>query len=143
MTSRSLMLETMTRTLYWLMLLASVWILLRGHNAPGGGFIAGLVAVAATALMAIVYGVDSARRRLPLQPLQLAVAGVLLALISGIPGVWNDAPFLTHQWWTLELGSNALKLSTVILFDAGVYAAVWGAFATYLFALLDDHGEMT
>ena len=141
MTSRSLMLETMTRTLYWLMLLASVWILLRGHNAPGGGFIAGLVAVAATALMAIVYGVDSARHRLPLQPLQLAVAGVLLALISGIPGIWNDTPFLTHQWWTLELGNNALKLSTVLLFDAGVYAAVWGAFATYLFALLDDHGE--
>jgi multicomponent Na+:H+ antiporter subunit B len=143
MTSRSLMLEHMTRTLYWLMLLASVWILLRGHNAPGGGFIAGLVAVAATALMAIVYGVDSARRRLPLQPLQLTAAGILLALISGLPGALNDTPFLTHQWWNLELGSNALKLSTVILFDAGVYAAVWGAFATYLFALLDDHGETT
>jgi multicomponent Na+:H+ antiporter subunit B len=93
--------------------------------------------------MAIVYGVDSARRRLPLQPLQLTAAGILLALISGLPGALNDTPFLTHQWWNLELGSNALKLSTVIVFDAGVYAAVWGAFATYLFALLDDHGETT
>jgi multicomponent Na+:H+ antiporter subunit B len=143
MTARSLMLEYSARTVYWLMLLASIWILLRGHNAPGGGFIAGLVAVAATALMAIVYGVDSARRRLPLQPLQLTAAGILLALISGLPGAWNDSSFLTHQWWNLELGNNALKLSTVILFDAGVYAAVWGAFATYLFALLDDPGETT
>ena len=143
MTSRSLMLEYVARTAYWLMLLASVWILLRGHNAPGGGFIAGLVAVAATALMAIVYGVDSARRRLPLQPLQLAVAGVLLALISGIPGAWDGSPFLTHQWWSIEVGNSLFKLSTVLVFDAGVFAAVWGAFATYLFALLDDQGEAT
>jgi multicomponent Na+:H+ antiporter subunit B len=143
MTARSLMLEYVARTAYWLMLLASVWILLRGHNAPGGGFIAGLVAVAATALMAIVYGVDRARHHLPLPPLALAAAGVLLALISGIPGAWDHSPFLTHQWWSLELGSNAIKLSTVIVFDAGVYAAVWGAFATYLFALLGDQGEVT
>jgi len=143
MTSRSLMLEYVARTAYWLMLLASVWILLRGHNAPGGGFIAGLVAVAATALMAIVYGVDDARRRLPLQPLQLAVAGVLLALISGLPGAWDGNPFPTPQWWSIEVGSNVFKLSTVIMFDIGVFAAVWGAFATYLFALLDDQGEAT
>jgi len=143
MTSRSLMLEYVARTAYWLMLLASVWILLRGHNAPGGGFIAGLVAVAAIALLAIIYGVDYARRRLPLQPLQLAVAGVLLALISGIPGAWNGSPFLTHQWWSIEVGNNVFKLSTVIMFDVGVFAAVWGAFATYLFALLDDQGEAT
>ncbi len=143
MTSRSIMLEYVARSAYWLMLLASVWILLRGHNAPGGGFIAGLMAVAATALLAIVYDVDSARRRLPLQPLQLAVAGVLLALISGIPGVWDDNAFLTHQWWGIEVGNNVFKLSTVIIFDVGVFAAVWGAFATYLFALLDTQGEVT
>ena len=99
--------------------------------------------IAATALMAIVYGVDCARRRLPLQPLQLAVAGVLLALISGIPGAFDSNPFLTHQWWSIEVGNNVFKLSTVIVFDIGVFAAVWGAFATYLFALLDDQGEVT
>jgi multicomponent Na+:H+ antiporter subunit B len=141
MTSRSVMLEFVARSAYWLMLAASVWILLRGHNAPGGGFIAGLVAVAATALLAIVYGIDCARRYLPLPPLQLAAAGVLLALISGLPGIVEGSPFLTHQWWSLAPGDNAIKLSTVILFDAGVYAAVWGAFAAYLFALLDEHGD--
>jgi multicomponent Na+:H+ antiporter subunit B len=140
MTSRSVLLEYVAKALYWLMLLASVWILLRGHNAPGGGFIAGLVAVAATALVAIVYGVDHARRRLPLRPLYLAITGVLLALLSGLPGVWADAPFLTHQWWSVGFADNSLKLSTVILFDLGVYGAVWGAFASYLFALLDDSG---
>jgi multicomponent Na+:H+ antiporter subunit B len=143
MTSRAVLLEYVAGAAYWVMLAASVWILLRGHNAPGGGFIAGLVAVAATALIAIVYDVDSARRRLPLRPLQLAVVGVLIALISGIPGVWADLPFLTHQWQSIEFAGASLKLSTVLLFDAGVYAAVWGSFTTYLFALLDDRGAMT
>jgi multicomponent Na+:H+ antiporter subunit B len=141
MTQRSLMLEFVARSAYWFMLAVSVWILLRGHNSPGGGFIAGLIAVAATALLAIVYGVDSARRYLPLQPLILTAVGILLALLSGIPGILDGSSFLTHQWWSLGPGDNAIKLSTVILFDAGVYAAVWGAFATYLFALLDEHGE--
>ena len=143
MTSRSLLLEYTAKTVYWLMLAVSVWVLLRGHNAPGGGFIAGLVAVAATALIAIVYGVDNARRRLPLRPLPLAVTGVLLALLSGLPGTWSDAPFLTHQWWNLEFAGTSLKLSTVVVFDLGVYGAVWGAFASYLFMLLDDREVIT
>ncbi len=140
MTSRSVLLEYVARAVYWLMLAASLWILLRGHNAPGGGFIAGLVAVAATALIAIVDGVQQARRRLLLGPLGLAVTGVLLALLSGVPGLVADAPFLTHQWWSIEFAGTSFKLSTVLLFDLGVYGAVWGAFASYLFALLDDQG---
>ena len=137
MTRRSLLLEYVARAAFWIMLAVSVWVLLRGHNAPGGGFIAGLIAVAANALLAIVYGIDKARRRMPLSPLTLTAAGVLLALLSGVPGAIGSGSFLTHLWW--ELGS--VKLSTVLLFDLGVYAAVWGAFTSYLFALLDD-GEV-
>lgn len=134
MTRRSLLLEYVARTAFWIMLGASVWILLRGHNAPGGGFIAGLIAVAASALLAIVYGIDKARSRMPLSPLSLAVTGVLLSLLSGVPGAFGNGAFLTHLWWSL----GPVKLSTVLLFDLGVYAAVWGAFTSYLFALLDD-----
>jgi multicomponent Na+:H+ antiporter subunit B len=142
MTSRALMLDYVARIAYWIMLAASVWILLRGHNAPGGGFIAGLMAVSATALLAIVYGVDSARRRLPLRPpALLAAMGLLLALVSGLPGLWHGAPYLTHQWSTLELGVTSLKLSTVIVFDLGVYAAVWGAITQFIFNLLADQGD--
>ena len=137
-TGRALMLEYTARVLYWLMLAVSLWILLRGHNAPGGGFIAALVAVTATALLAIVYGSDGAVRLLPMPPLALAVSGVSLALLSGIPALLTGDPYLTHIWWTLELGITSLKLSTVLVFDAGVYAAVWGAFSIYLLALLGD-----
>lgn len=141
MTPRAWMLERAARPAYWVMLTAALWILLRGHNAPGGGFIAGLVAVAATAFVAIVYGTPAARRRLPLRPLYLAAAGVLLALASGLPGALAGSAFLTHLWWSLELGNASLKLSTVLLFDLGVFAAVWGAFASYVFALLEGGEE--
>lgn len=134
MTGRSLLLEYVGRAAYWIMLVASVWLLLRGHNAPGGGFIAGLIAVAASALMAIVYGIDAAHRLMPFSPLVLTVTGVLLALLSGVPGALGSSPFLTHLWWSV----GSVKLSTVLLFDLGVYAAVWGAFTIYLFALLDE-----
>jgi len=138
MTSHSPLLERVAPAVYWLMIVASAWILLRGHNAPGGGFIGGLMAVAGTALVAIVHDAQRARRLLPLTPLTLASSGVLLALISGIFGLPADEPFLTHRWWKIEVAGADLKLSTVLLFDLGVYAAVWGAFAAYLLALLDN-----
>ncbi len=65
MTGRALLLERTTRPLYGILLAAAVWILLRGHNAPGGGFIGGLVAVAGTAAYAMVFGPVAAQRRLP------------------------------------------------------------------------------
>jgi multicomponent Na+:H+ antiporter subunit B len=130
---RSTLLTQAARPLYWLMLAAAVWILLRGHNEPGGGFIGGLVAVAGSSLLAITLGPGVARRLQPLAPLPLAMAGVGLALLAGLGGVARGLPFLTHAWM-------GMGLSTVMLFDAGVFLAVWGALTGYVFALLDDTG---
>lgn len=136
MTSRAVILEVAVRGLYPLMLLASVWLLLRGHNAPGGGFVGGLVAVSASAVYAIAFDVERARQRLPLRPPSLAAAGVLLALASGLPALLPDLPYLTHPWITVSLGVTDLPLSTVMLFDLGVYCAVWGAVGGYCMELL-------
>lgn len=141
MMGRAVLLEYTARIIFWLMLAVSVWFLLRGHNAPGGGFIAGLIAVAATSLLAIVYGCDHARRAMPLPPLMLTGCGILLALISGIPALVAGNPFLTHVWWNIDLEFTHIKLSTVLVFDVGVYATVWGAFALYLLDLLCEDGE--
>lgn len=134
--ARALILEKLMPPLYWLILVAAGWVLLRGHNEPGGGFIGGLVALAATAAYAIALGVDAARRRMPLAPLRLAIVGVALALGSGLPAVLVGKPYLTHLWFDLTLGFAELPLSTVLLFDAGVFCAVWGTLAGYAFALL-------
>ncbi len=136
MTPRALIAEVFMRLLYPLLLLASVWVLLRGHNAPGGGFIGGLLAVAASAAYALVFGAAPALRRLPLQPVRLAGCGVLLAVLSGMPALLQGSPFLTHRWASLPLGGTQLPLSTVILFDLGVYLCVWGAIGGYCLGLV-------
>ena len=138
MNRRVVMLEVAARGLYWVILAASVWVLLRGHNEPGGGFIGALVAVSATVLWAVARTPEDASRRLPLgSPRLLGAAGVLLAGLSGLPGVLAGGSFLAHLWWTLDLGFADLKLSTVLLFDLGVYLGVWGALAGYAIALLE------
>jgi multisubunit Na+/H+ antiporter MnhB subunit len=136
MRSRAVIFEVAVRGLYPVMLIVSLWLLLRGHNAPGGGFVGGLVAVAASAVYAIAFGTHRARRRLPLQPPSLAAAGVLLALASGLPALLEGLPYLTHPWITMPLGATGLPLSTVMLFDLGVYCCVWGAIGGYCLELL-------
>jgi multicomponent Na+:H+ antiporter subunit B len=129
MSPRSPLLTLAARPLYWLLLAAALWILLRGHNEPGGGFIGGLLAVTASSLLAIVVDTRAASRLQPLAPLPLAVTGVLLALLAGVAGPLSGLPYLTHLW-----GGG---VSTVLLFDVGVFCAVWGALTGYVYALLD------
>ena len=78
MNPRALILEQATRPLYWLVLSAAIWILLRGHNEPGGGFIGGLVALAPTAAYAIVFGVAAARRLLPCGALTIKLGAIVV-----------------------------------------------------------------
>jgi multicomponent Na+:H+ antiporter subunit B len=134
---RIVILEVAAGPLYWLILAASIWVLLRGHNEPGGGFIGGLIAVSASILWAVAHGSDAAQRRLPLgDPMILGTVGVLLAAVSGLPALLLGDAYLTHLWTTLPLGITDLKVSTVLIFDLGVYLCVWGALAGYAIALL-------
>lgn len=138
MNPRIVILDVVARALYWVILAASIWVLLRGHNEPGGGFIGALVAVSASVLWGIARTPAEAARRLPTgSAVGLAALGVLLAALSGLPAVWQGQAFLTHWWGSLNLGFTELKVSTVLLFDIGVYLCVWGALAGYALALID------
>lgn len=134
MSRSSPLLEVLVRPLYCLILLSAAWLLWRGHHLPGGGFIAGLVAASGTLLWALAHGGRAAARRLPGgDPLRLALSGVAVALISGLPGMLGGLPFLTHLWW------QTLPLSTVLLFDFGVLLCVWGAVVGYGLSLIEQN----
>lgn len=137
MKQRIVILEVLASPLYVAILASSVWVLLRGHNEPGGGFIGGLVAVSASILWAVARGSQAAARRLPLgSPSRLAAVGVGLGAVAGVPAFFLGDPFLTHIWGVLPLGFTEVKVSTVLVFDLGVYLCVWGALAGYALALL-------
>jgi multicomponent Na+:H+ antiporter subunit B len=80
----SLILSTATRYMLPLLLLFSVFLLLRGHNDPGGGFVGGLVAAAAFSFYAFAYQVSEARRALRVEPRVLIGAGLVVAVGSAI-----------------------------------------------------------
>jgi multicomponent Na+:H+ antiporter subunit B len=133
----SLILKTATRYLLPLLLILSVYLLLHGHNEPGGGFVGGLVAAAAFALYTIAYGVGEARRILRVDPKVLIGLGLLAALLSGCIALFSREPFLTGLWSEVGLPLD-WKFGTPQLFDAGVYFVVIGASLTIIFTLAED-----
>lgn len=118
-----------------LMVLFSVFVLLRGHNEPGGGFIGGLIAASALAIYGIANGVVSVRRAIVVDPNALAGLGLLMSATSGILSLFAGKPFLTGLWFLPEIGGVELPLSSVLLFDVGVYLVVVGSVASIALAL--------
>ena len=134
----SLILRTATRLLIAVLLLFSVFLLLRGHDLPGGGFIGGLVAASALALYAIAYGPAAASRLLRLRPRQLMGIGLVTASAAGLMAAFAGRDFLTGLWWIFPAFGTEVKLSTPLLFDIGVYLVVIGVILTMLFSL-EEH----
>lgn len=122
-----------------LMFVFSIFVLLRGHNEPGGGFIGGLIGASGVAIYGIAAGVKEVRRALKVDPLAIAAAGVLISAASGILSVFWDLPFLTSLWAYLHLGKQTeVALSTPMTFDIGVYLVVLGTISAIALGLEDD-----
>ena len=127
--------RTVAPMLAAIMLVFSVFVLLRGHNEPGGGFIGGLIAASAIAIYGIGAGVDEVRRAMRLDPLTIAGVGVLLGGASGLLSAFFGEPFMTSQWLYFEFAKDEVALSTPMFFDIGVYLVVFGTLAAVALAL--------
>lgn len=134
----SLILRTAARLLISLTLLFSIYVLLRGHNEPGGGFIGGLIAVSGFAIYAIAFGIEEVNRNLRFSPTALSGFGLCCGALSGLPSLVAGQPFMTGIWWEVNFGLIELDLSTVILFDIGVYLVVLGSLRAILLALEEE-----
>ncbi len=134
----SLIIRTTARFMLPLLLLLSVFLLLRGHDEPGGGFIAGLVAALAFALYVFAFDVETTRRVLRHDPRSLVGIGLLLAAGSGLPAMFFGQAYLTAQWWPIPLGPlGELKLSSPLIFDIGVFLVVLGTVMTIVLTLAE------
>ncbi|NMG43112.1 monovalent cation/H+ antiporter subunit A [Aromatoleum toluvorans] len=126
----------LARLLLPLAMLVSLFFLLRGHNAPGGGFVGGLVLATAVILQYMVGGTAWVESRLRIHPLYWIAAGLLAAAVAGIGAALAGAPFLTSKAWHGELPwIGELHLSSVLVFDLGVYMLVVGATVLMLVAI--------
>ena len=131
----TLILRTVAPFLTALMIVFSIFVLLRGHNEPGGGFIGGLIAASAFAIYGIAYGVAAVRRALWFHPLSIAGAGLMLAVVSGLISAFAGVPFMTGLWIYPHLFGVEVPLATVMSFDIGVYLVVVGSITSIALAL--------
>ena len=135
---QSVILSTATRILMPMLLLFSAFILFRGHNLPGGGFIGGLVASATFILHAYAYDVRSTLALLRISPRTLIGVGLLLALGSGCVSLFTGEPFMTGRWGEIHIATEEIwHLGTPIFFDLGVYLVVIGAVLTIILTLAE------
>lgn len=133
----SQILRTATRLLMPLLLMFAVILLVRGHNYPGGGFIAGLVVSIAFVMLMMAEGPAAARRALLIEPSRLLGSGMLVILASGLLPVVTGKVFLTALW--TDIGPNGeVALGSPMIFDMGVCLIVIGVVLTMTFHLAED-----
>ena len=134
----SLILRVAARVLVPLFLLFSLFMLLRGHNLPGGGFVGGLVAAAAFVLYVLTAGVYESRRVLRVETHTLLGVGLACAYGTGVFALLMGEPFLTSLWVHLHLPVlGELHLGTTLLFDIGVMLVVIGTVLLMVFSVED------
>ena len=133
--------RTIAPLIVGIMFVFSIYVCLRGHNEPGGGFICGLIAASSIAILGMATGADAARRALRIDPLAIAGFGVFIAGFSGLLSLFTGSPFMTSIWLYLELGQTVVPLSTPMVFDIGVYFVVFGTIAAVALTLEGDGGE--
>jgi multicomponent Na+:H+ antiporter subunit A len=131
------LLSSATNYMLPLLFLFAIFLLLRGHNEPGGGFVGGLVAAAAFALYAMTFGVPAARHLQGWPPRLYLATGLGLAVVAGLLGAIAGGSFLKGTWTSLSLPAIG-KLGTPLLFDVGVCLVVIGMATMIVYELADS-----
>lgn len=122
---RSLILTKAVQGISPIAIIFSIYILIKGHNEPGGGFIAGLISSVAVILLGLAYGVQQTRMKLVTLTRSCLGLGISICLGAGSFSLLTGAPFFTHTYF-------ASGFSTALLFDVGVYISVVGVALTVL-----------
>lgn len=132
----SVILQIAQRYVRFLLLFFAVIALLRGHNHPGGGFIAGLLAGLSIVMKGFAYDIEQVRSQMKVSPPAFIGIGLVLIVVSTFPSMFSGSAFMTGVWTTIQLPlGGEIKLGTPLLFDTGVFFAVIGVTLMFLFSL--------
>ncbi|MGB2087239.1 multisubunit sodium/proton antiporter, MrpB subunit [Psychroflexus salarius] len=135
---KTIILKTASNYLLPVLLLFSVFILLRGHYLPGGGFVGGLVAAIAFVLDAFANGLQNTKQVLKIHPGFFMPVGLAIAFLSAIsPILFADLPLMTGLW-AHEPVPVLGKIGSALFFDTGVYLVVIGAALTIIFTISES-----
>lgn len=126
--------------LKYLFLIVSVWVLLRGHNFPGGGFIGGLIAGSALIFKPLAFEIESMRVESRQSGVVFLTLGLSLVLISAVTGLLTEGSVLKGMWSKIPLffTEEPFKLGTPLIFDIGVYFTVIGFLFLVVISMMEE-----
>ena len=117
----------------------SIVIFLQGHNLPGGGFIAGVMAAAAGAMYLLAFGVATASR---IPWWKVSVVGLLISVLTGASALLVGRSYMDHDIWHFHLPVvGEFELPTATFFDLGVYLIVLGTLMTIFVEMAQEEGR--
>jgi multicomponent Na+:H+ antiporter subunit B len=134
---KTIILKTASNYLLPLLLLFSIFILLRGHYLPGGGFIGGLIASIAFVLHAFANGLENTKHLLRIHPGFLMPVGLSLSLFSGMAPLLFNQPFMTGLWYP-DPAPVIGMIGSALFFDIGVFLVVVGVTLTIIFTISES-----
>ncbi|RXT08742.1 Na(+)/H(+) antiporter subunit B [Ammoniphilus sp. CFH 90114] len=139
MRTNDVILQTVTKTVSFIILLFSVYLFFAGHHNPGGGFIGGLMTAGAIVLLYIAYDIETMKKVIPLDYKKMIALGLLIAVSTGIGSFLFHVPFLSHSFGYFYLPVlGKTELATAVLFDLGVYLTVVGVTMTIILSIGED-----
>jgi multicomponent Na+:H+ antiporter subunit B len=134
---QSYIFKAVVRFLFFLVNVFALYLLLRGHNLPGGGFIAGLATAVSLILLSLAVGLEELHRVMRIDAMRLAAAGLAVATLTGAAPLLLNRPFLEHFHFHFDRVPlvGELHVGTPLIFDVGVYLIVVGVACKIIFVL--------
>jgi multicomponent Na+:H+ antiporter subunit B len=135
---KNIILEKIARLFLQVMAVFAILLLLRGHNKPGGGFIAGIIIATGFIMYGMVFGSAAIERILHFNTRKWMGVGLLLVLLAAVIPVFMGLPPLTGMWYVDKLPLlGELHLGTPLLFDTGIFIGVIGVILSIVITIMD------
>jgi len=135
----NLILQVTSSLIVFILFGFAIYLLLAGHNSPGGGFVGGLTTSAAVLLMYMAYGEKVVNKVLPFNFIHFIPLGLLIATLTGLGSFVFNVPFLTQTFGIINFPIiGEVELATAMLFDLGVYFTVFGTTMTIILTISRD-----
>jgi multicomponent Na+:H+ antiporter subunit B len=134
----SIIFQTISRFLTVTLYCIALWLLYRGHNLPGGGFVAGLVVGVAFSIKALAFGIQTLPNFIKNSSIELVGWGLLIAAFAGVIPFFYEKPFLTGIWYEIPLYWTSFPLGSPVIFDIGVFLVVLGVVTKIIVTLLEN-----
>lgn len=139
MKPNDVILHTVTKIAVIIIFTFSIYLFYGGHHNPGGGFIGGLSVASGITLLFLTFDIETVRKNIPFDFKNVAAIGVLIAIFTGMGGLFFGQPFLTQTFGYFDLPIfRETELATALLFDTGVALAVIGTAVTIILTISDD-----